>query len=73
VDISVQALLKWRDSLIESRLSGTREVRDQNGESVTYKSDSEMASAIAFAEKRIAAFNQAMPKSINFICSKGIS
>jgi hypothetical protein len=72
VVVSIYSLTAWRDSLIESRLGGVREVRDQNGETVVYKSDSEMASAIAFAEKRIAEFNRAMPKTINFLCSKGI-
>lgn len=71
--MSSAALTLWRDSLIESRLNGIREVVDQNGEKLVYKSDAEMANAIAYAEKRIAEFNQAMPKTIKFICSKGIS
>jgi hypothetical protein len=70
---SIANLITWRDSLIKSRLGGVREVVDQNGEKVSYKSDSEMAAAIAYAEKRIAEFNRAMPKTINFTCSKGIS
>ena len=71
--VSPYTLTAWRDSLIESRLNGIREVVDQNGEKLVYKSDAEMANAIAYAEKRIAELNQALPKTINFICSKGIS
>jgi hypothetical protein len=60
------------DALISARLGGVREVVDQNGEKLTYKSDSEMANAIAFAEKQIAAFNRATPKTIVFSTHKGI-
>jgi hypothetical protein len=61
------------DALIEARLGGIREVVDQNGEKITYKSDTEMSAAIAFAQKQIAAFNQATPKTIVFSTHKGLS
>lgn len=60
------------EALIEARLGGVREVVDQNGEKISYKSDSEMANAIAFAEKQIAAFHRVTPKTIVFSTHKGI-
>ena len=69
---TLQNLIGWRDSLIESRLSGVREVTDQNGEKVTYKSDSEMSDALSYADNQIAQFNRALPKTIVFSTSKGI-
>lgn len=48
-------LIAWRASLVEARMSGVREVADQNGERISYKSDSEMARAIAAADREIAA------------------
>lgn len=69
---TLQNLIGWRDSLIESRLSGVREVTDQNGEKVTYKSDGEMSDALSYADNQIAQFNRALPKTINFITSKGL-
>lgn len=69
---TLQNLIGWRDSLIENRLSGVREVTDQNGEKVTYKSDSEMSDALSYADNQITQFNRALPKTINFITSKGL-
>ena len=50
----VAALRSLRDALIEARSCGLRSVRDQNGETVEYKSDSEMAAAIAALDREIA-------------------
>lgn len=71
--VSVHGLIKWRDDLIELRLSGAREFHDQNGEKIIYKSDLEMATALAFVDKQIAEFYRAIPKTINFNCTKGIT
>lgn len=69
---SLQQLQAWRDALFEARLSGVREVRDQNGEAVVYRSDSEMARAIAAADAAIAAVQRAAPSVIKFQTSKGL-
>lgn len=69
---TLQNLLAWRDSLVESRLSGVREVTDQNGEKVTYRSDGEMRDALSYADNQIASYNRAMPKTIVFATSKGL-
>jgi hypothetical protein len=68
---SLAQLQAWRDSLLEARLSGVREVRDQNGESVVYRSDSEMARALAAADAAIAAAQRTPPNTILFRTSKG--
>lgn len=65
-------LIKWRDALFEARLSGVRRVRDQNGEEIEYRSDSEIAKAITAADAAIAAYGRQPIKSIVFTTSKGI-
>lgn len=47
-------LQAWRDSLFQARLRGVLRVRDANGESIEYRSDVEMARAIAAADRAIA-------------------
>lgn len=51
---TVLELQAFRARLQESRYSGIREVRDANGETVSYKSDGEMARAIAAIDSEIA-------------------
>ena len=64
-------LQAWRDTLMASRLSGIRSATDENGESVQYSSDSEMAAAIAAADRELAA--RARPvHTIRFRTSKGL-
>lgn len=70
--LTVEQLTKARDDLIESRASGVRRVRDQNGEEVEYKSDAQMAAALAALDRQIAeATGQAAPHTIRFHTSKG--
>jgi hypothetical protein len=71
--LSPSDLERFRDSLIEARLGGVREVRDQNGEAVVYKSDAEMAAALRDVERRIVDFGRSAPPStIIFATSKGL-
>lgn len=69
---SLQQLQAWRDALFEARLQGVREFRDQNGETVSYKSDAEMARALAAADAAIAAAQAKPVNTILFKTSKGI-
>jgi hypothetical protein len=46
-------LLGWRDRLREARFNGLLQVTDSNGESVKYKSDAEMASALLALDKEL--------------------
>ena len=69
--LDISTLQTLRDALVRARLAGVREVRDQNGETVTYKSDREMASALASVEAQIAQQQSAAPNVIQFRTSKG--
>jgi len=71
--LSLTNLQRWRDGLVAARFKGIREVQDQNGERVAFKSDSEMAKAIASADRMIAELQgNAPPSTILFRTSKGI-
>lgn len=70
--VTLEKLTAWRDSLVESRLSGIFSVTDQNGERITYRTDSEMANAIAAADAAISAFGRRPVHSIHFVTQKGI-
>lgn len=69
---SLADLIRWRDELFQARLSGVRSVRDQNGEEIVYRSDSEMARALAAADAAIAAAQAKPVNTILFRTSKGI-
>lgn len=70
---SLPDLIAWRDALFKARLSGIREVTDQNGESIRYGTDSEIARALAAADAAIAAAaGRAAPSTIHFKTSKGL-
>lgn len=69
---SLADLTRWRDALFEARLQGVREFRDQNGETVVYKTDQQMAAALAAADAAIAAAKAKPSNTILFRTSKGI-
>lgn len=62
----------WRDALFEARLKGIRRVRDQNGEEIEYKSDSEMDAALRALDRFIADMGGKPPNTIIFRTSKGL-
>lgn len=69
---TVANLVRWRDELIEARLSSIREVQDQNGERIRYGTDAEMARAIAAADRMIADASRRPASTIRFSTSKGL-
>jgi hypothetical protein len=70
---SLSDLQQWRDKLFRARMSGIREVRDANGEHITYRSDAEMATALAAADRAIAEIQSGRQvKTIIFRTSKGV-
>lgn len=72
--VSPEALQVWRDNLFEARLRGVLRVRDYNGESVEYRSDAEMARAIAAADRAIAdATTGRRILTVKFQTSKGLN
>jgi len=70
--LTVAKLTQARDSLVEARMGGARSFQDQNGERVEFKSDSEMARALAALDREIAALSgRATPTTLHFATSKG--
>lgn len=66
-------LQTMRADLISARSRGVRQVTDSNGESVSYKSDSEMAAALAALDSEIARMQRGpRPSVIRFTTSKGL-
>jgi len=59
-----------RDELVRARAKGVRSVQ-LNGERVEYKTDAEMASAIADLEARIRRASATAPGVVRFRTSKG--
>lgn len=68
---SVADLEAWRDALIEQRAKGIRTV-DYEGKRVEYRSDAEMAAAIAALEERIARSSPIRPRKLRFSTGKGV-
>lgn len=69
---STEDLRAWRDALVRTRMSGTRLV--QSGDRrVEYRSDAELAAAIAEADRMLdAAARPTRPTVIRFHSSKGL-
>lgn len=65
-------LLRFREALRQSRYNGAKEFRDQNGETVVYRSDRELAAAMAALEAEIAAMQAKVPSRILPRTSKGV-
>ncbi|GIK48502.1 MAG: hypothetical protein BroJett013_11990 [Alphaproteobacteria bacterium] len=69
--LTLSELETMRENLVRARLGGVREVRDQNGEAVTYKSDREMQAAIASIDSEIARLQSNTVKQVRFTTTKG--
>jgi hypothetical protein len=69
---SLAELIRFREDLLNTRYSGVRKVRDQNGEEIEYKSDSELARALSSVSAEIAAVQSRPASTIHFKTSKGI-
>lgn len=69
--IQPDELIALRDALIRARASGTRSLEFE-GRRVTYANDSEMASALADLERRIAGMTQHPVAALRFLGSKGV-
>ncbi|MEM6890267.1 MAG: hypothetical protein AAF636_19350 [Pseudomonadota bacterium] len=70
--MTLDQLTKSRNALLEARFRGARRFRDQNGEEVEFRSDAEMARALAALDAEIAnASGAATPRILHFITSTG--
>uniref|UniRef100_UPI001C930852 phage head-tail joining protein n=1 Tax=Cereibacter sediminicola TaxID=2584941 RepID=UPI001C930852 len=65
-------LIQFRDRLRAARYGGVRRLRDQNGEEVEYKTDTEMARALAALDAEIQGLARRPTSIIRFQTSKGV-
>lgn len=69
---SLSDLQRYRRSLQDARFSGVRQITDQNGESITYRSDAEIARALASIDSEIALLQRGPAALIRLQTSKGL-
>lgn len=69
---TLSQLQAFRGKLQDARYSGILLVRDSDGEMRTYKSDADMARAMAALDSEIAAAQARPASSITFTTSKGL-
>jgi hypothetical protein len=60
-------LQAFRDRLLEARFDGVQSVTDQNGERIVYRSDSEMAGALAALDRELAALRGGRNSAIVYL------
>jgi hypothetical protein len=73
VAIPTGDLATMRDNLNKARASGVLTVRDSDGSEITYKTDAQMATAVAAINAQIADAGRSQPvKSVTFKSSKGL-
>jgi hypothetical protein len=73
VAISTGDLQTLLDALTRARASGVLTVRDSDGSEITYKTDAQMAAAIAALNAQIADAGRPQPvNTIRFHTSKGL-
>ena len=69
--LGTEDLTSMRDELVRARASGTKTVQYSDGRRVEYKTDAEMASAIADLEARIRRASNPSHGVVRFKTSKG--
>lgn len=70
--LTLDQLKAARDALVTARSQGVLSYADQNGERVEYKSDKQMASALAALDVEISKVaGLAAPTKLNFVTTKG--
>lgn len=72
MSIDKAKLEEMRDILLVSRASGTRLVQFGDNHRVEYKTDAEMAAALADLDRRISLISRPKAKAIRFGTSKGL-
>lgn len=66
---TLSELQSLRAALVVARANGVREVRDQSGDAVVYKTDREMAAALAAIDSEIAGLVRGVPRPSVIRCS----
>lgn len=68
-----EQLTAWRDRLQDARYQGVRSVRDSDGSEIHYRSDGELARALAAVDRDIAKLaGAAHPRVTQIRLSKGL-
>lgn len=68
-----EQLAAWRDRLQDARFQGVRSVRDADGSEISYRSDGELARALAAVDREIAKMGHAAhPRVSQIRLSKGL-
>lgn len=70
--LTLEQLQQFRDKLVSARMSGVLSVTDSNGERVEYKTDFQMAAAVAACDRELAALSGRPARTIIFRTSKGL-
>ena len=71
--LRLSELESMRDALLAARFKCVRTIRSAEGDEITYRSDAEMAAALADVERRIARFSNPAPVSqVRVRTSKGL-
>ncbi|MEI4473331.1 phage head-tail joining protein [Frigidibacter sp. MR17.24] len=69
---TITELQRRREELQQLRFDGVRSVRDQNGEQIEYRSDAEIARALAAIDSEIATLQRGRLALIRLQTSKGV-
>lgn len=70
---TLSQLQEWRERLMDAKFSGALMVTDSSGESIRYRSHSELAAALASLDAEIRRMGGNRPStSITFNTSKGL-
>jgi hypothetical protein len=72
MQIDLDQLLGYRGRLQRALFSGTRRIRDQNGEEIEFRSVGEMQRALSTLESTITAAQSRPASQIKFQTSKGL-
>lgn len=71
--VTLAQLQEFRDRLMDAKFNGVLMVTDSNGESVRYRSHSELAAALASLDAEIRNLTGlSRPSTIHFQTSKGV-
>lgn len=68
---SLDQLVKYRADLESARYSDTRRVRDSNGEEIEFRSERELARALAAVNRDISNYS-GTARTVKFITNKGL-
>ena len=71
--VTLIQLQEWRERLMDAKFSGVLMVQDSSGESIRYRSHSELAAALASLDAEIRNLTGGnRPSTIYFATSKGL-